>query len=309
LSFSNIRGKANLLEFAGNFPMLAPHVPRGIQFQTPPDVVVTNYSYSFAKESDPWSVGSIQIHTTGDVTLPLESERLKIHGLEGGISFAENTWKAQLKSGLLTVRNLSARSAAIDGTLAGAQLRARLDLGLAKGSAALELSSTDLSRAPVRFTGSITDSQGLIDHVSGSYQQEPVELKIAKLNGKADLLEYLTNFPGFTTPPVQAFGFRSFPEVAVTDFTYHPGKPVTLGSLRLVNPTDLTVTFRDHPVAMDRVEGEVGFDGRAWQFTHVRGRLFDGQFALDGSYEDGVLRRADITASNLHLAKLKAWLG
>ena len=309
LTFSSIRGKANLLEFAGNFPMLAPHIPRDIQFQTSPDLVVTNYSYSFAKKSDVWSVESIQIHSASDVTLPLGGERLKIHGLEGVIAFADNTWKAQLKGGPVNWRLLSARGADIDGTLAGSLLQAKLDLWLTKGSAALELSSTDLSRAPLRFTGSITDSQGLIDRLTGSYQGLPVELRIAKLSGKANLLEYLTNFPGMTGPPPKGLGFRAFPEIALTDFTFLPGKPVTLGSLRLLSPADLTVTFRDHPVAVDHVEGEAGFDGHAWQFSGIRGRLFDGQFSLDGSYENGTLRRANITASNLHLAKLKAWLG
>jgi hypothetical protein len=166
-----------------------------------------------------------------------------------------------------------------------------------------------LSRAPLRFTGSIADSQGLIDRVTGSYQGIPAELRIAKLSGKANLLEYLSNFPGLTGPPPKGLGFRAFPEIALTDFSYLPGKPVTLGSVRLVSPADLTVTFRDHPIAVDHVEGEAGYDGRAWQFSRVRGQLFDGQFALDGSYENGTLRRANITASNLHLAKLKAWWG
>ncbi len=309
LSISSLRGKAHLLEFAANFPMLVPHLPAGVQFQTFPDLAVTNFFYSFAEQSDAWSVDSIQTHSPADVTLLVSGEPLKIVALQGVVAIADNTWKAQLKSGPLNWRMLSVKGTELDGTLAASRLQAKLDLRLAKGSTALELSSADWPRTPLHFTGSLTDSKGFSDHVTGSYHREPAELQIAKLIGKANLLEYATYFPGLTAPRSEAFGFRTFPEIAVTDFTYRPGGPVTLGSLRLVDPADLTVTFRDRPVAIDRVEGQVGFDGRAWKLSSIRGRLFDGQFSLDGSYENGTLRRANITASNLHLAKLKAWLG
>jgi hypothetical protein len=309
LSVNSLRGKAHLLEFAANFPTLTPRLPTDVQFQKFPDLAVTNFSYSFARQSDAWSASSIQTHSPGDVTSVVGGEPLKIAALEGVVAFVDNGWKAQLKSGPMSWRMLSVKGAEIDGSLANSRLQAKLDLRLSKGSTALELSSADWPRTPLHFTGSLTDSHGLIDRVTGRYQQEPAELRIAQLSGKANLLEYATNFPGLTAPPSESFGFRAFPEIAVTDFTYRPGKSMTLGSLRLVNPADLTVTFRDRPVAIDRVEGQVGFDGRAWKLSRIRGRLFDGQFSLDGSYENGTLRRADITASNLHLAEFKAWQG
>ena len=309
LNVSHLRGKAHLLEFAGNFPMIVPHLPKAVEFRKFPDLAVTNFSYSFAKKSEPWSVDSIQTHSPGDVTLLVGGEPFKIGALEGVVAISDNTWKVQLKSGLVSWKDLSARSAEIDGTLAGLNLQTTFALRLSKGSAAFNVSSADWRRTPLSFTGTLTDSQGHMDRVTGSYQREPATLQIARLSGNANLLEEAANIPGLTARPPEAFGFHTFPNISVADFTYRPGKPVTLGSLRLVNPADLTVTFHGRPVAIHHVEGEVAFDGRAWKLSRIRGRLFEGEFTLDGSYENGTLRRANITASNLHLAELKTGLG
>jgi hypothetical protein len=309
LSVSSLRGKAHLLEFARNFPPLVPHLPSFVQFQTFPDLAVTDFSCSLAKPLDTWTVGSIETRSPADVTLLIGGDPLKISALEGAGAFADHGWKGRLKSGPLSWRNLSVSGANIDGTLAAARLQAKLGVKLAKGSAALDLSSADWSRKPLQFTGTLTDSQGLTDRITGSYQREPATLRIAQLSGRANLLEYATNFPGGEGGLPESFRLRTFPEIAVTDFVYRPGKTATLGSLRLLKPADITATIRGRPVALDHVEGRVGFDGRAWQLSGMRGQLFDGHWTLDGSYENGTLRGAQITAGNLHLAELKAWLG
>ncbi len=125
LNVSSLRGKAHLLEFAGNFPMLVPHLPTVVQFQKFPDLVVTDFSYSFAKQPAAWSVASIQTHSPGEVTLLVGGEPLKIGALDGVVAFANNTWKAQLKTGPLSWMMLAVKGADIDGTLAASRLQAK----------------------------------------------------------------------------------------------------------------------------------------------------------------------------------------
>ena len=309
LNVSDLRGKAHLLEFAGNFPILAPHLPAFVQFQKFPDLAVTNFTYSTANQPSTWSVGSIQTRSPGEVTIALGDEPIKIGALQGVVAFADNAWKIQITSGPLSWKNLASPNASIDGSMTASRLQAKLALQLTKGSVALELSSTDWNRAPLQFTGILMDSQGLTNRVTGSYQREPATLRIAKLTGKANLLEYAANFPGLAELLPEAFHFHTFPEIAVAEFTYRPGQPPTLGSLRLVSPADFTATIRGRIIAIDRVEGQVGYDGRFWKFSRVRGGLFGGQWALDGSYQNGTLRGATITASGLHMAELMTWLG
>ncbi len=55
--------------------------------------------------------------------------------------------------------------------------------------------------------------------------------------------------------------------------------------------------------------GAVAFDGKAWQFSQLRGQTLGGTFALPGMYDDGALRHTNLTAANLHLSELKPWLG
>ena len=258
---SGRHGKAHLLEFAGNFPSLAPHLPAFVRFQKFPYLAVTNFAYSSAKKPSTWSVGSIQTRSPGELTLPLGDEPIKSGALKGVVAIADNAWKIQISSGPMSWKNLSAPSASLDGALAVTRLQTELALRLNKNSVAFELSSADWNRAPLQFTGSLTDSQGLTNRVTGSYQREPATLRIAKLTGRANLLEYAANFPHLAEHLPEAFHFRTFPEIAVADFTCRPGQSPTLGSLRLLSPADLTATIRGRPVAFDRIKGQVGYDG------------------------------------------------
>jgi hypothetical protein len=310
VNVSSLRGKAQLIEFARNFPRWTPVLPANLQIQKFPDLAMTNVSYTFApKAGSAWKVGAIETRSPADITLLLGGEPLSVAGLEGSAALAENTWKARLKTGRVTWRDLVTRDSRIDATVADAQLKATLGLQLTSGSADLAVSSADWMRAPLQFSGSITDSQGQQDRVSGSYQRDPAVLRIAELSGKANLLEFGTNFPGIVATLPQNIRVRTFPEIAVKSFVYQPGKPSTVDSLRLVSPADITATIQGRPVALDRMTGQVAFDGRAWRLSQMRGRLFNGQWSLDGTYEKGVLRGSRISASALHLAELKAWLG
>lgn len=164
-------------------------------------------------------------------------------------------------------------------------------------------------RAPWNFAGSITDAHGQADRVAGSYEPESAALRVARLEGKANLLEILSNFPGVAERILKIFKLKSSPEIAVKDFHFQPGIPVSFGSLRVVSPTEVSVIVKGRPLVIDDLTGEVAFDGEAWKFSQTRGRVLGGAFSLEGTYDDGALRGAKVSAANLCLRALKPWLG
>ncbi len=306
---SSISGPANLWEFARNFPTLAPHLAASVQIETFPDIVVQDVAWSFGGAAPAWTMGSIQTRSPANVSVSIHGEPLKIEALEGGASVEDKVWKLKLKSGHLAWRGLDARAVETDTTLSASRIKSTVSLHLAGGSAALEVSSADGAGGPWAFSGSITDAHGQADRFAGNYELEPAALRIVKLEGRANLLAFTVDFPAMAERIPQDFHVGKFPEIAVKDFLYRPGKPVTFDALRVVSPTDLSVVVRGSPLAIRDLTGTVAFDGKAWRFSQLRGQALGGTFALDGTYEDGALRHAHLIAAHLHLRELKPWLG
>ncbi len=310
LTIGDLHGKAHLLEYFRNFPMLGTFLPVPMHIDRFPDLAVKDFAWAFGPKAEHLlRIGSIQARGPADVVLSVDGHPLKIGAMDGLISYAKDTWKVQFKSGPVTWRDLAARESHVDIALAGTALKGTLALQLANGSVAFAGSGEDGPQGNLQFTGSLTDAHKQVDHFSGNYRPTTSSLHLAQLTGKANLLEFMANIPGLTASLPKTVQIRAFPEIAVKDFTYRAGKFPTVGSLQMVSPADVTVTFQEHPVAIDHLTGQIGFDGETWQLSHLGGRVFDGQWTIDGAYAGGTLRRANVTASNLHLAQLKPWLG
>ena len=100
-------------------------------------------------------------------------------------------------------------------------------------------------------------------------------LRVESLSGRADLFEFARNFPGVPAKLPEIVKLRSFPEIAVTDFVYRLGEEPTVGALRLVSPADITLTVRGQPLAIDRLTGQVSFDGKTWKYAITDGKFAD----------------------------------
>jgi len=182
---------------------------------------------------------------------------------------------------------------------------------LASGSAELAVSSEDTARGLVEIAGTIKDSKGLADRLTASYRATTAggDWRIASLRGRADLLELAKNFPGVPSSLPEAVKLRSaFPEIAVTDFVYRPGGSATFESLRLLSAADITLTVQGQPLRVDRLSGQVGFDGKRWKLSPIEGAVFNGEVKVNGTYEDGMLKGAAVTGANLQVDQLRPWL-
>lgn len=310
LKMDSLSGRAHLLEFARNFPGMMPDVSATVQIQKFPDIAVRNFSYSFLPASTPtWQAESIVTRSPADFTYALEGGPIKVTGAEGSAAFSPNTWKVQLKSGPLVWRKMTAQKSELEAALTDPQLKAKIFLQLPAGATALTFTSADWKNTPLQYSGTLTDGHGQTDRLQGSYQRDSTTLRISQLSGRANLVEYAANFPGLTPTFPRDWRVRTFPELAVKDFTYRAGKKPTVASLRVISPADLTAMIEGRTVTLDDVTGEVSTDGGAWQFSGVKGRTLDGRWTLDGKLDNGTLRGARISGTQLHLAQLKPWMG
>ena len=310
LSVSDLHGKANLLEFAHSFPALAPFLPARLRIEKFPDLAVKDLAWSFAPQGPSLSsIGSVEVRTPASLAVTMGGESGKIDGLTGSASYLEKKWKVEGQAQSTAWGAFKAQESRVDITLAASRLQGNMALQLAHGSIALKGSADGWPSGPVQFTGSLTDADRQSDRIEGSYHPGTNTLRLAELSGKANLVEFLTNLPGRAAVLPAGTRIRVFPEIAVRDFTYRPGKSPTIGSLRFVSPADVTVTFRGEPLAIDHLTGQLAFDGETWRLSHLGGQSFGGQWQIDGAYSNGTLRQAEITAAKVKVAQLKPWLG
>ena len=305
----SLSGRANLWQFARNFPMLAPHLDESVDIQIFPDLAVKDLAWSFDKTGTAWTLGSFQTRSPANVTIRIRGEPLQLEAVQGGATFADEMWTLDLMCGRLVWRGVEMRGVKSDTTLAASRIQSSVSLQFATGAASLEVSGAGEKSAPWNFAGSITDAHGYADRVAGSYEPESAALRVARLEGKANLLELVSNFPGIAERIPKNFQLQSFPEIAVQDFVFQPGRPASLGALRVVSPADVSVLVKRSPLVIADLTGAVAFDGKAWKFSQTQGRALGGTFALAGTYDDGALRQAQVSAANLRLRELKPWLG
>ena len=310
LNVADLHGKANVLEFARSFPALSAFLPAQIRIGKFPDLAIKDLAWSFAPQGPALSsIGSVEVGTPASLAFTIGGESVKLEGLTGSASYLEKKWKIEYRTQSTAWGAFKAQESRIDATLTASRLQGSLALQLAHGSLALKGSAEDWPGGPVQFTGNLTDADRQTDRIEGSFHPGTNTLRLAELSGKANLVEFLTNLPGQAAVLPAGTHIRVFPEVAVKDFTYRPGKAPTVGSLRLVSPADVTIPFRGEPLAIDRLTGQLAFDGETWRLSHLSGQSFGGQWKIDGAYSNGTLRQADITAAKVRVAQLKPWLG
>lgn len=312
VSLPSLSGQADLIAFARNFPKLPLELPEGLAIQKFPGVLIQDFIVDLAPKAGTaaWQVRKIEVRSPGSISLPVDGHSLQIALTGGSASFLNNTWKFQVGAGPVAWRDFRAKKVTMDGSIAGGKLKSSVDAVLPSGSVDLTLASDEFAKAPLEISGSFKDARGQTDRVAASFRHQTSTWEVARLDGRADLLEFAGNFPGVRVRLPEGMKLQGgFPEISVRNFSYRPGKPVTLGSLKLLSPMDLTFAVQGRSVGISRLSGQASFDGRAWKLTRLAGGVFGGQMNVDGLYEGDALRDATISATKLHLAQLKSWMG
>ncbi len=303
-------GAADLSTFATNFHGLLPYLPTGIQIRTFPEIAAKDIRWSSQDPSGTWSVDSLEFKTPADVTITLGGRLLTIDGVKARASSSDGLWRIQGTSGRLSWGDLSARNGKVKCELAASEVKFESRFGLAKGSIDLAGSTKTKQPAAWIFTGSAVDAAGLVDRFSGQYDAQTRALSLAALAGKANLVEIASNFRGIAARLPKGLQFRTFPDLAVEDFSYRTSKGPerwSIGSLQLRSPASITLAVNGRPLAIDQLTGLGAFDGKTWRLSKVAGQSFGGRFSLDGIYEGDTFRDATIAVTKVRLKELSPW--
>ncbi|MEP6667527.1 MAG: AsmA-like C-terminal region-containing protein [Chthoniobacter sp.] len=122
LTLSSVRGNANLLAFARNFPAVVPYLPTTIRMTSFPEVELKNFAFREGKSGPDWSLGSLELLSPADLTLTLRTRPLTINRLTGRAAFKGHTWQLTGMSGNLFGGHFTLSGAYADGDLRQARV-------------------------------------------------------------------------------------------------------------------------------------------------------------------------------------------
>ncbi|MDB6139596.1 MAG: AsmA-like C-terminal region, partial [Verrucomicrobiaceae bacterium] len=223
-------------------------------------------------------------------------------------------WNANLRATGRGVewRGVPMQNTAVEAKLSQAEMKLACELKFAQGSAKIDITRQGWEGTPLTMSGTLTDAGGETDEFNGSHQGTNDTLTIARMAGKANLLELTENVPSLANKIPSTMKVKTFPEIIARDFVWHAAgqeSAWTLASLQLRTAAAVAVMVRDKPLVVDHLTGSMSYDHKTWHFDGLKGQLLGGTFALDGSYDGKTLSKADVSLHSLQLAKLGPWMG
>ena len=224
------------------------------------------------------------------------------------------TWSADLRGAGKQIewRAVPVQEAEMTARLSQAEFKLSSHITFAQGSAQFKLTRSDWDQSPLIIEGTLTDGAGRSDEFKGQHEGSSGTLTIARLSGSANLLELAHNVPSIAAVLPASVKVSTFPDIVAEKWVFHAGAHPpdwTLESLQVRKAAALTVTVRNHPVNVDHLTGRLSYHHRTWKFEELKGQMFGGHFALDGSYDGSILNKANVTIQTMQLGQLAPWLG
>ncbi|WP_170156839.1 AsmA-like C-terminal region-containing protein [Roseimicrobium gellanilyticum] len=183
-------------------------------------------------------------------------------------------------------------------------------IAFAKGGTDLDLDLKDWRDAPMSFSGKITDSEGRINQCKGTYRGKDDVVVVEEMQGKANMLEFLGNFPAMNAQLPKEVQVRAYPDMVMKNLVWKTKEGTwTMSSLHLRSPLELSVKVEGHSLPVDQVKGEVAYTGTAWKFSDISAKVLGGTLSLQGMHDGKVLRDATVSVQNVRMADLGPWLG
>lgn len=189
-------------------------------------------------------------------------------------------------------RGMPMQEADVNAELSQAELKLGAHLKFVQGSAAVALTRAGWKQEPLSLSGTVTDSAGRVDKITGNHEGATNTLTITSLSGSADLIELARNFPALAAQIPTAVSVKTFPDIVLTDFVLNAAAQPPewrFSSLQLRTPAVVGVTVAGHPLEIDHITGHVSHQRDSWQFDDVKARLLHARFALEGDYEGSTL--------------------
>jgi hypothetical protein len=236
--------------------------------------------------------------------------------ISGAVSFDARetpmTWTADLTGEGKDVvwQGVPLRQAVMKTKMSQEGLTGTCSLGFAKGSTTLEMSLKNWQDAPLVFTGKITDTQGRSNGCKGTYRGEEDIVVVEQMQGNANMLEFLSNFPAIGQQLPKDVLVRAYPDMVMKNLVWKTTQGTwSMESLHLRSPLELTVKVEGHDLPVNQLKGDVAFNEGGWKFSDVTAKVLGGSLALQGKHDGKVLRDASVSLQNLQVSQLSAWMG
>ena len=222
------------------------------------------------------------------------------------------TWNADLSGEGKEVvwQEVPLREAVMKAEMSQEGLTGTCSLEFAKGSTALEMSLKNWKNAPLVFAGKITDSEDRSNSCNGTYRGNEDIVVVEEMQGNANMLEFLSNFPAIGQQLPKDVFVRAYPDMVMKNLVWKTVDGTwSMDSLHLRSPLELTVKVEGHDLPVNQMTGDVAFMDGNWKFSDVTAKVLGGSLALQGRHDGKVLRDASVSLQNLQMAQLSSWMG
>lgn len=160
------------------------------------------------------------------------------------------------------------------------------------------------------FVGKITDSEGRINQCKGTYRGNEDLVMVEEMQGQANMLEFLGNFPAMDAQLPKEVHVRTYPDMVMKNLVWKTKEGTwSMSSLHLRSPLELSVKVEGRELPVDQLKGDVAYTGESWKFSDVTARVLGGSVSLKGMHDGKVLRDAAVSVQNVHMAELGPWMG
>lgn len=161
-------------------------------------------------------------------------------------------------------------------------LRVNGTLQLTKGSAKVTVTRSDWDKSPLDIRGTLTDAQKQTDTFQASENLDTQLVTISELSGPAHLLDYAHNFPAIVPALPKDLTVRKWPNLVIQNSTWSladMGK-LSIGSIELKSPADLTIARGAQPVRIDGLAGHAIPQAGGWKIQAHAERIATQSWAL-----------------------------
>jgi hypothetical protein len=236
--------------------------------------------------------------------------------ISGTVSFDTRetpmTWNAELtgEGEKVVWQGVPLRKAVMKATMSQEGLAGASSLEFARGSTSLEMSLRNWKDAPLVYVGKITDSEGRTNDCKGTYRGDEDIVVVEEMQGNANMLEFLGNFPAIGRQLPKEVHVRAYPDMVMKNLVWKTAQGTwSMDLLHLRSPLEFTVKVEGHDLPVNQLKGDVAFSDGSWKFSDVTAKVLGGSLALQGRHDGKVLRDASVSLQNLHMAQLSAWMG
>ncbi|HVJ47275.1 MAG TPA: hypothetical protein VM511_12860, partial [Luteolibacter sp.] len=160
---------------------------------------------------------------------------------------------------------------------------------------------------PFVFDGTLRDKAGREDTFNGSFVERT--LTIDRLSGNADLILIAKDVPQLADDLPDGFGFTRFPDLDARGIRWHPDKTWHIPSIKVGGDGAAFIVVEKRKIGIAEIAGTMSYEDKTWRIGNVRGKVFGGDFSIEGNYHQGALRRSSIVANGLKLAEIKRAAG